>query len=253
MNQGGARDPEARGDPSAPSLEARFCEDELLPLSALQHLVFCERQCALIHIERVWADNAFTVEGSALHESVDRAPPETRRSLRIVRDLPLRSTRLGLVGRTDVVEFHRLEPGSDPALGTRLPGHGGLWTPFPVEYKRGRPKRHRADEVQLCAQAMCLEEALGMAVPEGALFYGKTRRRKDVRFDEALRLETEAAASRLHDLLRSRVTPPAVYEKRKCLSCSLFDLCRPRAADRSARRYVEAIFRGQGTAIPEAM
>jgi CRISPR-associated exonuclease Cas4 len=138
-----------------------FAEKELLPLSALQHLVFCERQAALIHLERVWADNPATVEGSHLHRTTDAGQGESRGDVRITRGLPLRSLHLGLSGRADVVEFHRV--GGDAAMrGVELPGARGHFLPFPVEYKRGRPKRtHRADEVQLCAQAMCIEEMLG--------------------------------------------------------------------------------------------
>src|SRR6266567_7026185 len=143
-----------------------YDEEDLLPLSALQHLVFCERQCALIHIEGVWADNALTVEGSHLHDRVDEMGPriESRGDLRIARGVALRSLRLGLSGRADVIEFHRVTEG-----GVELAGVSGLWRPFPVEYKRGRPKRDRCDEVQVCAQARCLEEMLETAVPAGAL------------------------------------------------------------------------------------
>lgn len=205
-----------------------FGEDQLLPLSALQHLLFCERQCALIHIEGLWAENRLTVEGRHLHEKAHEGADETRGGVRIVRGLPLRSVRLGLVGKADVVEFHPPEP-----LGTRP-------RPFPVEYKRGRPKRHDADRVQLCAQALCLEEMLGVAVPSGALLYGRTRRRFDVAFDEALRGLTEHTAQRLHELIGSGRTPRAVREP-KCDSCSLVNLCLPDALRPrlSATRYVE--------------
>ncbi|MCB1228499.1 MAG: CRISPR-associated protein Cas4 [Verrucomicrobiales bacterium] len=203
----------------------------LLPLSALQHLLFCERQCALIHLEQVWAENQFTAEGNVMHEKAHDGPDETQHGVRIVRGLPVKSETLGLSGECDVVEFHR--------DGTILP----------IEYKRGKPKSHRADEVQLCAQALCLEEVLAVAsvcnrwppplqppienrchfIPEGRLFYGQTRRRKDVVFDAELRALTVAAAERLHELIASRRTPPAVYEKRKCEACSLKDLCLPQA------------------------
>src|SRR4051812_27370601 len=155
--------------------------DDLLPLSALQHLVFCERQFALIHVEGLWAENALTISGRQLHERAD-LPGEARgASVRVARALPLRCDRLRLAGKADIVEFHR-EVADD---GT------ALWRPFPVEYKRGRPKPGGADEVQLCAQAVCLEEMLGVAVPFGALFYGKTRRRKPVEFTPGLRERVE--------------------------------------------------------------
>lgn len=219
-----------------------YDEDQLLPLSALQHLIFCERQAALIHIERLWADNPLTVEGSHLHERADAGESESRGDVRIARSLPLRCLRLGLSGKADVVELHRI-PGTDSdetaASGLPdLPGvRSGLWRPFPVEYKRGKPKLHRADEVQLCAQALCLEEMLGVAVPAGALFYGQTRRRLEVRFDNDLRSTTEDAAERLHRLIASGRTPPPVREP-KCDQCSLFDLCLPDAPAHSAQRYL---------------
>ena len=139
--------------------KSKYAEDDLLPLSALQHLLFCERQCALIHIEQVWDDNALTVQGQFLHERVDRVDAERHPGVRIERALPLRSDRLRLVGRADVVEFHA------------IPGEPERHQPVPVEYKRGRRRRWLHDEVQLCAQAMCLEEMLGVAVPRGALYH----------------------------------------------------------------------------------
>ena len=208
-----------------------FTEDDLLPLSALSHLLYCERRAALIHIEQVWDENRFTVEGTLLHQRVDEQGPETRGDVHIARGVRLRCLRLGLVGRADVVEFHRVgdrappEPGDQPP-GVALPGRDGLWRPFPVEYKRGRPKPDRSDEVQLCAQALCLEEMLGVAVPEGALFYGKTRRRLVVPLDGSLRAETDAAAARLHALFESQETPKPV-RTRKCQRCSLQQLCLP--------------------------
>ena len=210
-------------------------EDELLPLSALQHLVFCERQCALIHIEQLWADNRFTVEGEHLHDRVHEAGAESRGNVRIARGLALRSFRLGLSGVTDVVEFHRVIEG-----GVSLPDVRGLWRPFPVEYKRGRPKREHCDEVQVCAQAICLEEMLEVHIPCGALFYGATRHRLDVSFEESLRRETEIAAARLHELISRQVTPAAVREP-KCDRCSLFELCMPQALarGRSAQQYLQ--------------
>jgi len=212
-------------------------EDDLLPLSALQHLLFCERQAALIHLEQLWAENPLTVEGRHLHERVDTAPGESRGDVRFARSLPLRSLRLGLVGRADLVELHRVPAGE---AGAAVPGIPGLWQPFPVEYKRGRPKPHHADEVQLCAQGLCLEEMLGTPVPAGALFYGQTRRRLDVPFGDDLRRETEDAAARLHRLLASGVTPKPVREP-KCDQCSLIDLCLPGAPAHSARRFLDRL------------
>lgn len=204
-----------------PAGSARFTEDDLLPISALQHLLFCERQCALIHVEGQWAENRLTVEGRHLHEKSDNAPSETRAGMRIARHLALRSFMLGLAGRADVVEFYT---SGESAGEERV---------FPVEYKRGRPKQNDADRVQLCAQAMCLEEMLGVAVPAGALFYGTPRRRTDVVFDDPLRATTALSAARLHAMVGAAITPPAVREP-KCESCSLIHLCLP---DALGRRY----------------
>jgi CRISPR-associated exonuclease Cas4 len=217
---------------------AAFAEDDLLPLSALQHLLFCERQCALIHIEGLWVENRLTVEGRHLHKKAHDGPSETRAGVRVARGLSLRSLRLGLVGKADLVEFY-----------ADTKGPTGI--PFPVEYKRGRAKKHDADRVQLCAQALCLEEMLGVPVPAGALFYGQTHRRLDVRFDEPLRHVTEDAAERLHALIASRRTPTAIREP-KCDSCSLLTVCVPdaMAPQRAAAAYV---MRALGAALLEAL
>ena len=212
-----------------------YSEDELLPLSALQHLVYCERQAALIHVEQVWDENLWTVEGDQLHEKVVQGERDTRHDIHIGRDLPLRSFRLGLVGRADVVEFHRV---AGDQQGTELPPLRGRWCPFPVEYKRGRPKRHKADQVQLCGQALCLEEMFGLAIPAGALFYGQTRRRYDVRFTAELRELTERAASRFREIVLAGVTPTMTYDRQRCDECSLLDLCKPRVTGKDVRRYV---------------
>lgn len=211
-----------------------FSEDDLLPISALQHVVFCDRQAALIHVERLWSENEHTVEGRHVHERAHDAGGESRGAVRIVRALSLRSFLFGLSGVADVVEFHRQETGGI------IPGRTGQWRPFPVEYKKGKPKRHRADEVQLCAQALCLEEMFETRVPDGALFYGKTRRRKLVSFDEALRTTTLQAAARFREIVEQRLTPAARWGPR-CRQCSLIEDCRPRAAEKSARRYLASM------------
>ena len=202
-----------------------YSEDQLLPISALQHLQFCERQCALIHLEQIWAENRFTVEGQHLHERVHEVGDETRGDLRVARAVKLRSLRLGLVGVADVVEFHR----THESLGIALAGAEGLWRPCPVEYKRGRPKPDLCDKVQLCAQAMCLEEMLNAAIPYGEIFYGKPRRRLEVPLDKGLRQTGENTAKQLHELIHGGRTPLAVYGK-KCESCSLKDVCLPKTA-----------------------
>ncbi len=202
-----------------------FSEDDLVMLSALQHYIFCPRQCALIHIEQTWEENRLTAEGRIMHERVHEEGNETRGSVKIARGVPLRSLRLGLVGKADVVEFHRIDKHT--------------WQPFPVEYKRGKPKPDHSDSIQLCAQALCLEEMLAVPVPQGALFYGKTRRRLDVVFDEALRKETEETANKVHQLIESGTTPPPVYAKR-CESCSLIGECLPEKMGKhaSVKRYL---------------
>jgi CRISPR-associated exonuclease Cas4 len=229
--------------------EYTFNEDDFLQLSALQHIVFCKRQCALIHIENVWADNALTIQGEHMHEKVHEAGDrtESRGDVRIARGLPLRSLRLGLSGIADVVEFHRMAEG-----GIHLDDVRGLWQPFPVEYKRGKPKRDRCDEVQVCAQAMCLEEMLSVNIPEGALFYGVTHHRFDVSFDAVLRGETEHAAMRLHTLIRSGITPPAVREPR-CDRCSLMEICMPELAAKShsVKAYLDSAIRKSLSDTPQ--
>lgn len=212
-----------------------YSEDDLLPISALQHLAFCERQWALIHLEGAWAENQLTAEGRVMHDRAHEAGIESRGDVRISRGLRLHSLRLGLSGIADVVEFHRCVRRDDATVtaegalpdAVRLPGVPGLWSPFPVEYKRGRPKSEPYDEIQLCAQAICLEEMLGVVVPSAALFYGKPVRRFEVILTASLREETERLASRVHELIRLGVTPAPIYEK-KCDSCSLFSLCMPK-------------------------
>ncbi len=201
-----------------------YNEDDLLRLSALQHLLFCERQCALIHIEQIWTENLFTAEGRIMHDKVDTANRESRGNVRIEYGVPMHSLRLGLIGKADVVEFHNKE---------------GKWIPCPVEYKRGKPKENNSDKVQLCAQALCLEEMMNVGIPRGALFYGETRRRQDVAFDTALRKQTEDAAERLHELIASGITPKPVYTK-KCKSCSLVQICLPKKAGQvhSVKNYI---------------
>ena len=199
-------------------------QDNLIQLSSLQHYIFCPRQCALIHIEQIWTENVFTAEGRLMHERAHDGKSETRGDVRIDRGLPIRSLRLGLSGLADVVEFHRQPEGA--------------WLAFPVEYKRGKPKADDCDTVQLCAQAMCLEEMLNVEISGGALFYGKTRRRIDVVFDDQLRRKTEEATRKTSELIESGVTPEPQFSK-KCKSCSLSDQCLPKTMGRrSVKRYM---------------
>jgi CRISPR-associated exonuclease Cas4 len=199
-------------------------ESDLLPLSALQHLAFCERQWGLIHLEQQWNENRLTAEGRLMHENADTETTEIRDGVRTCRGLRIRSLRLGIAGRADVVEF----------------GPDG---PRPVEYKRGKPKADDIDEVQLCAQALCLEEMLGVSIAEGSLFYGEPRRRTAVVFDAALRDRVERLIERLHELMRAGVTPGPVYAK-KCKSCSLLQVCEPKSTGgKSAKDYLRRALR----------
>lgn len=209
-----------------------FTESELLPLSALQHLAFCERQCALIHLERLWRDNRLTAEGHRLHKNAHDQGGKSRDGSRTARGLEVRSYALGLMGVCDVVIW-------EPPEGLPIPKtiaaawreasreHRRAWKITPVEYKRGKPKTNDCDRVQLCGQALCLEEMLDVSIPAGQIFYGKTRRRTDVPFDAGLRARTLLLAARLQELFREGVTPPAQYEKTKCDSCSLKPDCLP--------------------------
>jgi len=189
-------------------------DDDLIALSALQHYLFCPRQCALIHVEQAWAENRFTAEGRVLHEATAEIGSGKRRGIRVVTAMPLVSRRLGFSGIADLVEMHE--------------GKDGRWRPFPVEYKRGKPKSHRADEVQLCAQAMALEEMFAVPLDTGALFYGETRRRVTVALDQTLRQLTAEVAAAARRMIVGATTPAPVFGKRKCGSCSLLDLCQPR-------------------------
>ncbi|MGR9054006.1 MAG: CRISPR-associated protein Cas4 [Gammaproteobacteria bacterium] len=197
---------------------------EPIYLSRLQHYLYCPRQFALIELEDVWTENQFTAEGRVLHERVDRADTEKRGDIRTVRALRLSHTELGIEGVADVVEYRRLADGTEQ--------------PFPIEYKRGKPKAHRADEVQLCAQALCLEDMDGADVPEGALFYGAVRRRHAVCFDDALRQLTLQTIRACRAIVQSNATPPAAYQARKCRNCSLIELCHPQNFKRSASAWL---------------
>jgi CRISPR-associated exonuclease Cas4 len=220
-----------------------FSEDDLLPLSGLQHLAFCERQWALIHLEQQWAENRLTAEGRVRHERVHDETTESRGDTRTVRGLRVHSFVLGLVGMCDVVEFKKIIPSAQDSVsasGIKIGSADDHWLPMPVEHKRGKPKPDRCDEVQLCAQALCLEEMLHVAIDAGAIFYGLPRRRLEVVFDESLREETQRIATLMHELYQIGKTPTAAYEK-KCRNCSLLELCKPRvtASPAKSRRYLD--------------
>lgn len=217
-------------DGPRPTGEVEAEATEPIPISAIQHAVYCLRQAALIHIERVWEENRYTAEGRVLHQHTDAPGKRNLRGVRRVSALPVASARLGISGVADLVEF--------------IPGAAGE-TPFPVEFKRGKVKLHRADEAQLCAQALCLEEMTGAAIPEGALFYAETKRRVVVPIDAELRRVTEKTIAELVEMFRSGRTPPPTPLKARCRACSLREPCRPEAAGRNVRswrrRAVEAI------------
>lgn len=212
-------------------------EREPIPLSALQHAAYCLRQAALIHLERMWEENRFTAEGHVLHVAVDQPGSRRVRGQRRVTNLQLASPRLGIAGVADVVEFTAAGAGGEQA--------------FPVEFKRGKPKLHRADDIQLCAQGLCLEDMLGRPVPAGALFYAETRRRVEVPFDDDLRALTLSTIADLATVFAAGRTPPPTPHKSRCRACSLAELCRPEAVKRSAaafrRRMVDGELAGEGT------
>lgn len=219
-------------------------EEDLIPISALQHYMFCPRQCALIHLEQQWVENVLTAEGRILHDRAHEAGSENRGDVRTVRGLRLRSLTWGLVGQADVVEFKKCKRGEEGVL---LEGADGRWRPHVVEYKRGKPKIDRCDEVQVCAQVLCIEEMLGVEIGAAAMFYGQPHRRHDVVIDAALRAETAAAIEGTRTLMETAQTPQANYSK-KCKSCSLLAVCLPKttSGSRSAKRYLKDVLLREG-------
>lgn len=214
-----------------------YAEEDLLPLSGIQHFAFCQRQWALIHIERQWAESVRTVEGHHLHDRAHNPLIVDNDDSRLVaRAVPLVSYRLGLSGQADVIEFL---PAQGDAQGISLPGRSGLWQPRPVEYKRGRPKPDDRDAIQLCAQAICLEEMLSATISSGDLYYGETRRRERVALDTDLRMRVAELAERMHALFAEAKTPRA-EKGRHCHLCSLTDVCNPDLTirPRSVGRYI---------------
>lgn len=197
-------------------------DDDLL-LSGIQHFAFCKRQWALIHLEGQWKENVRTVKGAIVHEKAhDASLTEKRGNLLIVRGLRVSSETLGASGQLDVVEFHR------GTTGAHLHGQEGLWMPYPVEYKKGKPKDGPEDVLQLCAEALCLEEMFCCDVPEGCLYYDEIHRRERISFDEALRADVRRAFSEMHDYARRGHTP-RVKPAKHCRACSLEPVCLPRA------------------------
>ncbi|MBD3806584.1 CRISPR-associated protein Cas4 [Sulfuricurvum sp.] len=200
-------------------------DTRLIPLSALQHYAFCPRQCAFIHNEQAWSENWLTAQGQQLHQRVDHGLPESRKGIRYERGVEVSAPSLGLTGKLDLVEVE-LSTGAC----------------FPVEYKRGKPKQDPIDEIQLCAQALCLEEMLGINVSHGAIWYWQTRHRHQVEITPVLRQETQAIIDATRILLNSGITPKARYEK-KCGACSLYELCNPKLTfNDKSRAYVRSIY-----------
>lgn len=199
-----------------------YGEEEFLQLSGLQHFAFCRRQWALIHIEKQWAENYRTVDGSLMHEKAhDREFRESRGDRIVTRGVSVYSAQLGISGQCDVLEYHRSQEGIP------LAGQEGLWQPYPVEYKRGEPQKNHADSLQLCAQAMCLEAMLCCEIKEGAVYYGQSRHRTQVIFTEDLRNQVRLLLDEMHSLYRRGYTPKAKPSK-SCNACSLKDLCLPK-------------------------
>jgi len=208
-----------------------YADDDLLALSGVQHFAFCERQWALIHVEKQWIENVKTAEGRVMHDRTHNADiTETYDNSIITRSMFLTSRKLGIFGQADVVEFWLV---SKEAGGVEIPEHDGYWMPKPVEYKRGKPKPDDRDEVQLCAQALCLEEMLQVHIENGCMYYGETRRRTQVPFDESLRKHVVELCARMHEIFNQGITPKACYDQ-KCEQCSLLPICLPKLASKKA-------------------
>ena len=212
-----------------------YKEEDYLQLSGLQHFRFCRRRWALIHIENQWAENYRTIDGAIMHQNAhDTEFRESRGDRVITRGVSIHSSFLGVSGQCDVLEYHRAD------TGIPLSGKEGLWQPYPVEYKRGSPREDTGDALQLCGQAMCLEEMLCCDIPEGALYYGEIRRRERVAFTEELRGQVRALLEEMHQLYRRGYTPK-VKPTKSCNACSLKELCLPRLMkNRSVSAYLKA-------------
>jgi CRISPR-associated exonuclease Cas4 len=212
-----------------------YAEDDLLMLSGIQHIAFCERQWALIHIEKQWQENVATIEGAHLHEKADNPYlKEKRNDLIIARSVNIVSYELGLTGIADVIEFVRSEAPEDCI---KIPKRSGFWKPKVVEYKRGKPKHIDCDKVQLCAQAMCLEEMHNIKIVDGALFYNQIKHRENVVFDNVLRNSVKTYSVRMHELYEAGITPKAVLNK-SCKNCSLYELCIPELSKLNVEKYM---------------
>lgn len=206
-----------------------YTEEDMLMLSGIQHYRYCPRQWALIHMEQQWADNVLTAEGQIMHKNVDN--PYYRQKcgdIICLRSVSVASFSLGLYGLTDVVELHHSDSSANSITHARYPGY---WHPIPVEYKHGRPKSNDVDELQLTAQAMCLEEMYGIRIEYGSFFYGQTRRRIDVDITDELRNTVSECSLKMHEIFESRITPPVNCKPSRCRKCSLANICMPEIAD----------------------
>ena len=202
----------------------KYKEDDLLSLSGIQHYAYCPRQWALIHIEQQWKENLRTKEGRQLHERVDNPSFfESRGNILIARSVPIASYKLGLYGVSDIIEFH-----NNKKSGVTLPGRNGSWKPIPIEYKRGKPKENIFDDVQLCAQAICLEEMLGCKISHGYFYYGQIRHRHKVLLNKNLRDIVNDLSGQMHKLFDVNHTPETDRKLKNCRNCSLFDICVPK-------------------------
>ncbi|MEN6299971.1 MAG: CRISPR-associated protein Cas4 [Anaerolineaceae bacterium] len=220
-----------------------YSEDDLLPLSGLQHIAFCERQWALIHIEKQWNENVKTAEGRVLHEHVhDPEYKAHKPGVVVVRSMSLSSFSLGLYGEADVVEFIRQSDNT----GITLPKREGRFLPHPVEYKRGKSKKGDYDQLQLCAQAMCLEEMLHCHIDEADLFYAETRRREVVKLDDSLREQVQILSEHMHRLYRIGTTPAPAMKLSVCKNCSMENICLPRIRSKqSVKEYWKEILKSE--------
>ncbi len=230
-------------------MKSEYTQDDLLPLSGIQHFLFCRRQWALIHIEQQWKENALTAEGRIMHQRVDDPFfTETRNGVVTARSVPVASYRLGISGVCDVVEFFPSTAGRGVGgeVGVTLPNREGLYLPAPVEYKRGKPKREPVDEAQLCAQAMCLEEMLSTDIPRGYLFYGETRHREEIEFTPELRTLVREISAEMHNYF-SRGYTPKVKTHKGCRSCSLADICLPVLNEKvvAASKYIKQMMNAE--------
>lgn len=218
-----------------------YAEDNYLMISGIQHFKFCRRQWALIHVEQQWEENVHTIMGGLMHKKVhDPYITEKRRDTLVVRALPVSSRIMGISGECDVVEFHKCEDG------IKLYGHRGLYSVYPVEYKKGKPKLTEEDKLQLTAQALCLEEMFSTEIPEGAIFYGETRRRDVVEFHEELRLEVKRMFQEMHQYYDRNYTPKVKYSK-ACNACSLKEVCLPKLGKAvSVKSYMNQILEEEG-------